>query len=771
MSTVLAATTARGRLVVRHPLTLAKRVIAIRPLVNRADVGGASLAVLGSLLAAAWSLQLWHAHLHVPFAYGSDALDGQMMIKSVISGGWIWHIHGLGAPFVNEMYDFPLGTDSLNFLTIKILGLGSSNSAVILNVFFLLTFATVALSAYVVLRWIGLSVLAAVVCAVLFSDSPYHLFRGEAHLLLSSYPSVPMGTYLILKVIRDGRLFRARVAPSPVIFRLLTWRNAFTVLVCVMIGSLGVYYAVFAALLIATAGALAPLASRSWRPLLHALGVVALIGGTAFANDLPIAIYRSQHGSDALVAARIPAESELYALKLAEMMLPVPGHRIAALANIRHEYDSTTPIPSEDAQQSLGIIGALSLAWLMLLALASVLGLARPPSLRRQRELAFAAVSAFLLGTLGGVSALIGYLVTSQIRGWDRISIFIAFFAIAAFGLGLDALRRRLRDRRRYLWLALVPAVVAIGIYDQSSPLAVPPYAANYASYVSDGQFVAGIQTRVPRGSAIFQLPYVPYPENPPVDRMMDYDLGRGYVHTTTGLRWSYGAMKGRPQDWAGADDNLPVPTLLDGVVAAGFSGVYIDKFGYVDNAASLAAAIQADLHTKPLVSPDGRLMFFNLQALARRLRATVPNYELAGLRYAILHPLSVAWGSGFYGDENGSRWSQPDSTAAIDNPTPVAQRVVFSATMFSLARGRWHASLTAPDGEVRHFVIRRKPVHVQMVFIDPPGTHVLTFKSDVPIVPVAGDPRRLAVRFQNDELVSAAESPFLSPSPPTGDY
>ena len=48
----------------------------------------------------------------------------------------------------------------------KVLGLGSSNPAVVDNLFFLLTFVTVAISAYVVLRWMGISIAVSVVCAI-----------------------------------------------------------------------------------------------------------------------------------------------------------------------------------------------------------------------------------------------------------------------------------------------------------------------------------------------------------------------------------------------------------------------------------------------------------------------------------------------------------------------------------------------------------------------------------------------------------------------------
>jgi hypothetical protein len=739
------------------------KLLRAAPLPARGDVIGGLIVVVGSLAAATFSMQLWRAHLHIPLAYGSDALAGQMFIKNVISGGWVWTNHSLGAPFGQELFDYPLATDDLNYVAIKLIGFVFSDSARAMNAFFILTFVADGLSAYVVLRWLGLSIPASVVCAILFADAPYHLFRGEIHLLLSSYASVPMGTYLIVSILGGNRVFSRRARDNLPIRRWLSVRTVLTLVLCAVIGSLGVYYAIFTALLCATAGCAAAAGQRSWRPLVYAVVIVAAIGATVFVNDLPSAIYRSEHGVDTLAAARVPAETEIYALKLAEMVFPAPGHRIHALSALRQKYDTTAPVLSEDAQQTLGIVATLGLAWLFAVAVGGVVGVGSvAPWMKRHRQLAFAALSAFLLGTLGGISSLIGYLVTTQIRGWDRISIFIGFFALAAVGLGFDALRRRLGPRRRWWWRSALAAVLVVGIYDQSSLLAIPPYSVNAASYGSDAAFVAQIQRLMPEHASIFQLPYVPYPENPPVYRMEDYDLGRGYIHTTTDLRWSYGTLKGRQQDWASQVSGLPTRTLVDGVVAAGFSGIWVDRFGYTDNGVAIEHAIRAVVGTPPISSRDGRLLFFDLRPYARQLRVQQSSEALTGLRRAILYPLRVTFGAGFYGDESGSRWAKPNGTVQIANRSTTPRRMLFDASVYTLAHRRSHLTIRAPDGTVRRVRITAKPKQIEMIFNDPPGTHALSFTSNTPIEHVPIDPRSLAVRFDGLEIGDASLAPFL---------
>src|SRR5215207_3987846 len=79
-------------------------------------------------------------------------------------------------------------------------------------------------------------------------------------------------------------------------------------------------------------------------------------------------------------------------------------------------------------------------------------------------------------------------------------------------------------------------------------------------------------------------------------------------------LRWSYGAVKGRPTaDWQADLADKPTEVLLDTVLEKGFDGIYIDRFGYPDRAAELEGELGELLEVEPLVSPDGRRSFFSL--------------------------------------------------------------------------------------------------------------------------------------------------------------
>src|SRR5213078_1980225 len=120
----------------------------------------------------------------------------------------------------------------------------------------------------------------------------------------------------------------------------------------------------------------------------------------------------------------------------------------------------------------------------------------------------------------------------------------------------------------------------------------------------------------------------------------------RGYLQSSD-LRWSYGAMQGRPADWTAALADKPVELVLPAVAAAGFDGIWIDRFAYKDDARALERQIGEILGQRPITSSDGRLSFFGLRAYRRSLARTHTGALFAALGAATLDPLRSEAGPG----------------------------------------------------------------------------------------------------------------------------
>jgi phosphoglycerol transferase len=378
-------------------------------------------------------------------------------------------------------------------------------------------------------------------------------------------------------------------------------------------------------------------------------------------------------------------------------------------------------------------------------------------------------LAAVLLATVGGVGSLVALLITSKIRAYNRISIFIAFFALFAVVVGLDAVYRRYGQgwRRRALLVVSLAVLLGLGVLDQTSQRAVVDYAGVAAEYGSDATFIHQLQALMPPGAMVFQLPMVSYPEHPPVHRMHDYDHGRGYLHSHANrVRWSYGAMKGREDEaWQRWVVAKPAPEMLETLAAAGFSGLYLNRAGYADRGARLSDEISTVLHQPPLRTHDDRLLFFDLTAHRQALRAEHTPTEWEAKQDEALHPLLVIWQHGC-GDlegppENTFRWCAASGEWRLINRASRSKPVTFEMAFMAP-----HPGTLRIDSPEFSRQLRLGPVSqaLSATASVPPGQHTIRFHCDAPRVLAPRDNRHLVFRVINFRVIDALEPP-KSPS------
>jgi phosphoglycerol transferase len=320
----------------------------------------------------------------------------------------------------------------------------------------------------------------------------------------------------------------------------------------------------------------------------------------------------------------------------------VTGHRVPLLKALKARYNAN-PLINENDGSTLGLIGTVG--FFILLGWAGIRAACGPkaPFADANPVLSHLSVmnlAALLLGTIGGFGAVVALIVSPQIRAYNRISVYIAFFSLFAVVLVLDDLAHRIRGsgRRRVAFGMVIVAVAGLGVLDQSARWFKPRYARLRSEYRSDAELVRRIEATVTPGAMIFQLPVRRFPEERPTERVADYDLFKGYVHSTQ-LRWSYGAIRQRMSErWQTSVVHKSPGALLDTLALAGFKGIYIDRFGYEDSAASLEAELADILGERPTVSSNGRLAFFTLAPIEGRLKATFTDAQLAAKREEVLH-------------------------------------------------------------------------------------------------------------------------------------
>lgn len=575
----------------------------------RKVLGQYALATLLSLAIVTVVLRLWQADLRLPFIHRSDAVFTSVFIKSIIDNGWYLSNPHLGAPGGSTMYDFPM-SDNLHFLCLKLLSLFSHHWPIVQNTYFLLTFPLTTLSALFVFRRFQCAYAPSLLGSLLFTCLPYHFMRGEVHLFLASYYMVPLAILLILEVFLDLPIFTP-AEPSAGWRRWL--RPASRILVCCLVASAGVYYGFFACFLLFVAGFAC--ACRKWTlgPMLKSTALVAILCLATVLNLLPNLAYRWKHGSNPQATQRDPFHSDIFGLKTVQLLLPITNHRIPLLSKLKAGYNNAfRPLVNENDHASLGVIGSVG----FLVMLGGFL-FRRTPERRSRLEdaLAVLTLACFFLCSIGGLGSLFSLLITPKIRGYNRVSVYIAFFSFFTLVLILE---------RCWAWTTpavgwqrlrplLVCALLLVGVWDQTSRTFVPNYSWVREEFTSDEVFIRKIEALLPEGAMVFQLPYAWFPEQGQIHQMVDYDHFRGYLHSDH-LRWSYGAYKGRSGDtWIRAVASQPVEEIVRRLKEAGFRGIYIDRAGFADGGKDLESKLSLLLHEPALTSPNNLLAFFEL--------------------------------------------------------------------------------------------------------------------------------------------------------------
>jgi phosphoglycerol transferase len=695
-----------------------------------------------AVLIFAFVFRLWDAPWRVPWAYQADALNTLMWIKGLVENGWYLSNPALGSPLGLEMHDFPLA-ETANFLELKFLALGVRSPGLLWNLYYFLSFPLTALTALFVLRRLDLPYGPSLVASLLYTFLPYHFARMlTGHLFLASYYLVPLLILLSLEICRE-RL--------PFFGGRLVGRSLAAVAICLLAASSGVYYAFFGCFFLLVAGVFTSLRRRSGRPLAAAAVLVAVLTAGAGANIAPTLLYRRAHGPNEAAVIRNPRDPESLGLRLSQLLLPVTGHRIPALAALKARYNRALGSEFHESDMAtLGVVGSLGFVGL----LGALLRRGGPrPGLELPNHLSVLNAAAVLLATVSGGGMLLSLVGGAWIRCYNRISIFIAFFALAGVAWLLAQLQQRLGNsaRARLGFAAGLAGILALGVLDQTHKGFLPAYPDLRRVFVDDQAFVRGLEARLPAGAAVFQLPYVRFPESCTLHALHDYDPLRPYLHSRR-LRWSYAAMAGRTADlWQRRVVEKGPAAMLEEIALAGFSGLYVDRAGFADRGQQLEDQLVPLLGGPSVVSADERFLFFDLQPYVARLRGACPAAAWEAKAKALWHPVWFTWGTGFFSQERSAEgtwhWctGEGELTAinVTDQPCTLTLRLDCRAGRAEPA----HLRITSPLFALER-IIDNQPRPIQETVTVPPGSHRIRLSCDGRRVEVPNDGRVMVFRL-----------------------
>jgi hypothetical protein len=191
--------------------------------------------------------------------------------------------------------------------------------------------------------------------------------------------------------------------------------------------------------------------------------------------------------------------------------------------------------------------------------------------------------------------------------------------------------------------------------------------------------------------------------------------------------------MRGRPADWQADTAGAPPEQLAPSIAAAGFDGVYVDRFAYPDFGAALETELQLVVGSAPLASSDQRFSFFDLRPYARQLRAETPPAELQALADATLRPVRTDWGDGFAPRQqeglDSSRWAQvPDPSLTIFNPSDQPRSIDLFVKLTRAGGDSAEVTITYPGGTTQRVDVPPEGIDVERTLALPPGNSRIRF-------------------------------------------
>lgn len=678
------------------------------------DVGFALLSAMIAVAIAIIVIGPAARQLEYPLLYSGDGLNHGLLIKSIVDTGWYLELSRVGAPFSASFLSYPID-EGFHLLMLKLLAAVTGSYAASFNLFYLGSFATIAVAGYFVLRLFGISQPLAVAGAVTYAILPYHFLRLP-HLFLASYVSIPIAVALAHWSWAWGT---GNSLPMS------SWKRVALIVGAIIVGSAGVYYAAFACLMFTVSAVSAMIFRSSARSALASIGLMCLVVFVVAANLAPHLIHSLKAGTNVNAAnARNPIESEIHSLRPTLLILPTPGHRWSLLAKIGDHYSSTMVAVHENRSAALGTLGAVGL--IVLLAVAwRRLASNEQNALENDAWLSTQALMAIAVGTFGGLGTFFAFFVSSALRGYNRISVVISFLATVMLLIWIQRWVYRKWSGRAATIAAsgIAVAITLFAAWDQTSGTSRANDAQIQATWRSDANFVRDIESTLALDAAILVWPYLRFPEQPPVFGEGPSGLLRLPLHAQRS-RWSYGAMAGSEGDrWLSALATMPLAVVPTIAGRSGLSGIVVARIALKDGGREADAVFAAMLGPAKL-SSDGSFAFYRVEKtgnmpLPTSAFSAVLTEAMTGEQYETMLLDGIAFGSddkhramvvaelkGFSAQESWGRWTDANladrGTIKLHRSLPTSGNLLMRIRCFAAS---CNGKLRARYGGIEHVI------------------------------------------------------------------
>lgn len=517
--------------------------------------GELPLYVTAATIVTVMLIIIYHdANIEYPLSYANgDEMGVYYFAKTIMnygSGGLVNPMAG-GASGA-DLFDYII-SEKFSFYILRLLGCVTSNPYLATNLLYFLNHYLIAVVSLYVCRKLGLHRPSSMAVSCLYAFSPFIQLR-YAHMWLTPYYMIPLACMIAIQIV-DGGIKRTIDEAASLRENRSFWKSVIFVFFCAFTG---LYYAFFTCAVFAAAIVIRLINvkwkskgfSKEFYPILFILVVICAV----IVNIAPNLLYYALHGANPIgeLATRSRGESEFYAMKLIQLLLPRPGHRIPIFRRLTELYAASYPLVNENITSSLGIVSACGFV-------LSLLFLFQKDA--KDKTFSQLNIAIFLIGTMGGIGSCLSLVIKSPMRSYNRISIFIMFLSLVLIGRFLD----RIKGRNNYIVLCV--GILILGLYDQTT-FYVP---GDFSQFESDRNFIHQIEAALETDDMVFMLPYTNWPSGGAYRKHIG-------VLESESIHWSYGAMQGRSESiWQETVASKDVETMLCLLRDEGYDGIYLD--------------------------------------------------------------------------------------------------------------------------------------------------------------------------------------------------
>lgn len=549
--------------------------------------------------------QLWNKDFSIPFFFDQDGVGALLTIKNMADGESVWHLGNMNAPHFQSSYlvDF-----ILQGVIIRILTFFTKNVGIIANVYWVLTYILTSITTYMLLSKCKCNVAISMVGAIAYSFLPYHYYRTGHFWLMGCY-MIPIGTMLVIELINIKK-------------EELSWKKIVKyTAVGLLFGASGLYYSLFLVIFLLYSIITNFLLTKNKSIFLVGILIMMCLLLPVFVfMGIPAIFHFTTEARD-LNEARGLYQMVYFALFPIIMLLPIPEHRIDAISKLTENMYNELGISGENFTAHLGVFMAigfiLSIVWVLFY---------QKNKKKKYDDIILTMgkfnIMALVISTVGGFCLLIGIFLTSSVRCFNRISIFIALFSDVVVCLLLQYLYERIKIRLKYKKIILIVGSVFLIIfclldqttsafarfsaYDISTRQYVRSYETNEKEYSELQTYISKIEQNISDDTMVLQLPLV--------SSSSQFYQARLAVFSQK-IQWSSSVTNNSNQVWLSGLSNSDIYRILDIAVLYGFKGILVDKKCYENEELFFKEKDELTdvLDIEPIVNVTGDLYYFSL--------------------------------------------------------------------------------------------------------------------------------------------------------------